>query len=207
MKTISLIFQIFVRNIISSYDVSATTVRVSASMYGNDVNVLNFLNDVNEVGGVPIHPKPYSQTKLSKEDILNRISASSPARGTRRVGHALSYICDNVFQMKTLSFRSVPKIIVVISGGESVDVIPRDLSCFNQATTFNESQHHVSIIGLGLGSNGVNSLSSNAVSKILPMPNFASVIILDNEVFDFICGAAVYSCPVGNYDLVFLLDG
>ena len=215
---ILIFFQNFVKRVVNAFDVSAATVRVSVSLYGNDVKVLNSLSDVTgefldsliEAGEVSNRSEVGTSEQLKKDDVIDRMMAATPARGRRRVGHALSYICDKVlFMSRSQEFafdprRQTPKVVIILSAGRSGDVIPPDLSCFNQNSFMTHLD--VTIFGVGLVEAGARSLRNKAISRVFRMPSPDTLLLLDSDVIQHVCNAAILACPRSVFDLVFLID-
>jgi len=207
-----------VKKIISAFDISAGTVRTSVAMYGYDVVLLNALTDISgdffdsliAAGEINRESIWGSSRQLKKDGVLQQINDASPVRGGRRIGHALTYVCDNVFQMKRQSSgvvspqREVHKVLIILSNGESKDRIPSRLSCFSQSSQLNND---VTIIGLGMDENGVTSLQNPNVQSIFHLTGLSSLLLLYDDVMEKICSAEIQSCPGGNIDLVYLVDG
>ena len=198
---------------------SASTVRPSVVMYGNGVNQLNALTDIRGnlvdslVAAGQIHKESEwtSSNRLTKDDVLRRIDEGLPMKGRRRIGHALSYACENVFYMnrQTTSAESlqrpVPKVLVVFSNGYSEDEISSVLSCFNR--TSQEDKSDITILGVGLNPTGVTSLQNQAVQSIFRLTGPEGLFVIDDDVIEQICSASIHSCATANFDLIFLIDG
>lgn len=199
--------------VINGFDVSASTVRPSVTMYGYGVSTLNTLLDVSGefVDVLTNDPLSGMMSHVKKQQIINRTLSASPQGGARRLGHALEHVCNEVLHMsrgsrsRVETRRPVPKVIVILSSGGSIDGIPRDLSCFNQPAYAN--QLDVSIIGLGLGKEGVNSLRHDMIGEIISLTVPEQLLTVDSNVIKMICERAIQTCHGRHFDLVFLLDG
>ena len=208
--------QNFVIRVINAFDVSAATVRVSVSFYGYEVAQVStlrgeFVDALIEAGVNDQGQEFDSSVRITKEGIIGLTERTPAVGGTRRLGHALEFVCDNVFQMNrdlnpaTPRSRDVPKVVVVLSGGRSADEISHNLSCFNQYASGN--QQSVTIIGVGQGTYGADSLRHNVVQHLISITIPQQLLVVDNDVVQKICESAAPSCQGRHYDVVFLLDG
>ena len=205
------------KRIINAFNINAGTVRASVTMYGSDVVLLNALWDIGGdyldfLSSYEGQPEETPSDFIGKEEVLRRIDAAPPVRGQRRLGHALSYVCDEVFGMQlyssginTLVRPAAPKIIIVLSSGASQDQIPSRLLCSDQI--LRRSDGDFTIIGLGMGDEGVSSLQNENIQLVFPLTGIPSLLLVGNDVIKQVCLAQIQSCPSGNFDLVYVVDG
>lgn len=200
---------------------TSATVRPSVIMYGYDVRPLNNLSQVS--GGFldgllnlpntqPLAGQDGGGARLkNKTEILDMVTNARPLGGARRVGNALSYVCDYTFGMRQSArgsletIRPVPKVIVITSAGASLDMIPTDLSCFSQTPV--DNYFDVAIIGVGIGDRGTTALKSDFVSRLHRLEGTWRLADVDNDVGLSLCNSAIHACPHAKHDLVFLVDG
>ncbi|XP_076806133.1 collagen alpha-4(VI) chain-like isoform X1 [Clavelina lepadiformis] len=213
----------FVKKVIKPFDVNTVTVKPAVIMYGNDVAAVNTLNEVtsqltrdfltfsisndgDKRGDGTSHVLPL----LSKDDIIELTLDAPAVGGERRLGSALTYVCDDVLGLSQNSGnqfvqrQNVPKIVIVISAGSTEEVIPDGLSCFNRDS---DGQNDVTIIGIGIGKDGQRSLNHDYVAKRFNLQVDSDLLVSDDEVQRYICDAALYTCPNAYHDLVFMIDG
>lgn len=176
-------------------------------MYGGTAKALNSFDEITGKALESIFKSTatslqFSQNRTNKSEIIDIVNNASPVRGVRRLGKALLYVCDNVFGMSQgiPSKAKVPKVIVVISGGRSYDKIPEDLSCFDQEGS------DVTIIGVGVGRNGINSLKSKFIKSPEKLSLSSNLLVKDDDIAKRICLAAIKSCESAHVDLMFLID-
>ena len=178
--------QDWMKNVINSFDVSDYTTHVAVSQFTSSIR------DQHAFDGLQ-----------TKEELFLTIDSMEFAKGSSFMGNALIHTAESIFSETTGSRRDVPKVLIVMTDGESMDDITKGSNMLKEMGVY--------IFAIGIG-NYVDLQELNQVAtepKSTHVHNPASLDMINqlrNRLVEEICSETKRSCTYADVDICFLVD-